>query len=110
MTLTASDLLNEISQYEIGNIDKIFTEKDLKKRFSKMDHSEIQSFLLSCGAQFSEIKNHPILNDEEKTTKIETDYILSFFGLNMKLGPITEWGLNMDKKKKLLQNYIVKFI
>ena len=45
------------------------------------------------------IKSIIIKNDEEKTTKIETDYILSFFGLNMKLGPITEWGLNMDKKK-----------
>ena len=33
-----------------------------------------------------------------KSEKIETDIILSFFGLVMKLGPIAEWGLNMDKK------------
>ena len=33
-----------------------------------------------------------------KTEKIKTDNILSFFGLVMKLGPIIEWGLNMDKK------------
>ncbi len=39
-----------------------------------------------------------IKSDEEKKIKIETDYILSFFGLIMKLGPIAEWGLNMDKK------------
>ena len=39
-----------------------------------------------------------IKNDDGKETEIETDYILSFFGLIMKLGPITEWGLNMDKK------------
>ena len=77
MSLTASDLLNEISQYEIGNIDKIFTEKDLKKRFSKMDHSEIQSFLLSCGAKFSEIKNHPILNDEEKQKHLKNIFIFN---------------------------------
>jgi|TARA_B100000959_G_scaffold216050_1_gene227555 thioredoxin reductase (NADPH) len=44
------------------------------------------------------IKSIIIKNDEEKKIKIETDYILSFFGLIMKLGPITEWGLNMDKK------------
>ena len=44
------------------------------------------------------IKSITIKNDEEKTEKIETDYILSFFGLIMKLGPIAEWGLNMDKK------------
>ena len=36
--------------------------------------------------------------DDEKNEKIKTDVILSFFGLIMKLGPITEWGLNIDKK------------
>tara|TARA_Y100000590_G_scaffold354520_1_gene407857 strand:+ start:1614 stop:2633 length:1020 start_codon:yes stop_codon:yes gene_type:complete len=44
------------------------------------------------------IKSINIKNNEEKILKIETDYILSFFGLIMKLGPIVEWGLNMDKK------------
>ncbi len=39
-----------------------------------------------------------IKNDDGKTEKIKTDVILSFFGLVMKLGPIAEWGLNMDKK------------
>lgn len=77
MSLTASDLLNEISQYEIGNIDKIFTEKDLKKRFSKMDHSEIQSFLLSCGAEFSEIKKHPCLSDEDKEKHLKNIFIFN---------------------------------
>ena len=37
-------------------------------------------------------------NDEGKFEKIETDYVLGFFGLIMKLGPITEWGLNLEKK------------
>ena len=36
--------------------------------------------------------------DDEKIEKIKTDTILSFFGLIMKLGPIAEWGLNMNKK------------
>ena len=45
-----------------------------------------------------DIKSITIKNDDEKTTKVDTDYILSFFGLVMKLGPIAEWGLNMDKK------------
>ena len=39
-----------------------------------------------------------IKNDEGKIEKIVTDYVLGFFGLIMKLGPITEWGLNLDKK------------
>ena len=36
--------------------------------------------------------------DDGKKEKIKTDIILSFFGLVMKLGPIAEWGLNMNKK------------
>ena len=36
--------------------------------------------------------------DDGQTEKIKTDIILSFFGLIMKLGPIAEWGLNMNKK------------
>ena len=36
--------------------------------------------------------------DDGKTEKIKTDIVLSFFGLIMKLGPIAEWGLNMNKK------------
>ena len=36
--------------------------------------------------------------DDKKSIKIETDYILGFFGLIMQLGPIAEWGLNMNKK------------
>jgi len=39
-----------------------------------------------------------IKHEDSKTEQIKTDNILSFFGLIMKLGPIIEWGLNMDKK------------
>jgi thioredoxin reductase (NADPH) len=39
-----------------------------------------------------------IKHEDGKLEKIKTDYILSFFGLIMKLGPIAEWGLNIDKK------------
>ena len=39
-----------------------------------------------------------IKNDDGKIEKIVTDYVFGFFGLIMKLGPITEWGLNLDKK------------
>ena len=36
--------------------------------------------------------------DDGKIEKIKTNIVLSFFGLVMKLGPIAEWGLNMNKK------------
>jgi len=46
-----------------------------------------------------EIKSIHIKDEEGKIEKITTDCVLGFFGLIMKLGPITEWGLNLDKKK-----------
>ena len=45
-----------------------------------------------------ELKSITIKFDDGKIEKIQTDVILGFFGLIMKLGPIAEWGLNMDKK------------
>ena len=39
-----------------------------------------------------------IKHDDETIKKIKTDYVLGFFGLIMQLGPIAEWGLNLDKK------------
>ena len=39
-----------------------------------------------------------IKNDDGETKNIKTDYALGFFGLIMQLGPIANWGLNIDKK------------
>ena len=36
--------------------------------------------------------------DSGKTEKIKTNVVLGFFGLIMKLGPIADWNLNMNKK------------
>ena len=44
------------------------------------------------------IESISIKFEDGKIEKIKTDTILSFFGLVMKLGPIAEWGLNMNKK------------
>ena len=39
-----------------------------------------------------------INHDDGQVKNLETDYVLGFFGLIMQLGPIAEWGLNIDKK------------
>ena len=44
------------------------------------------------------INSITIKNENGKTEEIKTDFLLGFFGLIMKLGPIAEWGLNLDKK------------
>ena len=44
------------------------------------------------------IKSIKIKHDDESLKEVETEYVLGFFGLIMKLGPILNWGLNLDKK------------
>ena len=44
------------------------------------------------------IESINIKHDDETIKEIKTDYVLGFFGLIMQLGPIAEWGLNLDKK------------
>ena len=39
-----------------------------------------------------------IEHENKEVKKLETDYVLGFFGLIMKLGPIANWGLNLNKK------------
>ena len=39
-----------------------------------------------------------IKTEDGKIEKIGADCVLGFFGLIMKLGPIAEWGLNIEKK------------
>ena len=34
---------------------------------------------------------------EEKESFVQVDYLLPFFGLKMELGPIANWGLNLEK-------------
>ena len=38
-----------------------------------------------------------IEHDNKEIKKLKTDYVLGFFGLIMQLGPIANWGLNLDK-------------
>ena len=39
-----------------------------------------------------------IKHDNNQIKNLKTDYVLGFFGLIMQLGPILDWGLNIDKK------------
>ena len=39
-----------------------------------------------------------IKHDNSETKTLKTDFVLGFFGLIMQLGPIANWGLNIDKK------------
>ncbi len=45
-----------------------------------------------------QVNSIDIKNDNNETKNLKTDYVLGFFGLIMQLGPIANWGLNIDKK------------
>ena len=39
-----------------------------------------------------------IIHDDKEVKNLKTDFVLGLFGLIMQLGPIINWGLNLDKK------------
>jgi len=45
-----------------------------------------------------QLESIDIKSDDKDVKTLKTDYALGFFGLIMQLGPIANWGLNIDKK------------
>ena len=74
------------------SIDKI---KELEKSGKLKIYTKYQ---LNSVKGEQNIKSIEIKHDDEGLEELETDYVLGFFGLIMKLGPILDWGLNLDKK------------
>ena len=70
--------VNELK--EIGKIN-LYTKYQLKSANGK-----------------NKLENIEIISDDKEVKTLDTDYVLGFFGLIMQLGPIAEWGLNIDKK------------
>jgi len=69
------------------------------KQLEKEGKVEILTqYQLSSVTGENKIKSIEIKHDDGSIKKIETNYVLGFFGLIMKLGPIVNWGLNLDKK------------
>ena len=47
----------------------------------------------------NQLESIDIKHDDGEIKNLKTDYVLGFFGLVMQLGPIANWGLNIDMKK-----------
>jgi thioredoxin reductase (NADPH) len=45
----------------------------------------------------NQVKSVTLKSNEGKESQFECDMVLAFFGLTMKLGPVADWGLNLDK-------------
>ncbi len=70
--------IKELSEKNIINLYTKYSIKDVKGNGS-LEEVEIKS-------------------EEGESKILKADYVLGFFGLIMQLGPIVEWGLNLDKK------------
>ena len=70
--------IKELSEKKIINLFTKYSIKDVKGNGS-LEEVEIKS-------------------EDGESKIIKADYVLGFFGLIMQLGPIAEWGLNLDKK------------
>ena len=75
-----------------ASIDKV---NQLKDEGKIEVHTKYQLGSVSGNEKVESIN---IKHDDESIKEIKTDYVLGFFGLIMQLGPIAEWGLNLDKK------------
>ena len=70
--------IKELSKKSIINLFTKYSIKDVKGN-GTLEEIEIKS-------------------EEGESKTIKADYVLGFFGLIMQLGPIADWGLNLDKK------------
>ena len=72
---------------------------DKVKKLEKDGKLEIfTEYQLSSIKGNTSIASIDIKHDDGNIKTLKTDYVLGFFGLIMQLGPILNWGLNLDKK------------
>ena len=69
--------------------------KELNKTGKLSLYTSYQMESLIGDKNINEVK---IKHEDGKIEQLKTDYVLGFFGLIMQLGPILNWGLNIDKK------------
>ena len=96
---------------ELSNISKVNlihrrdgfsgAEASVQKVKDLNDHGKINlytKYQIDSVLGNGKIDRVKIKHDDGETKEFKTDYVLGFFGLIMQLGPILEWGLNINKK------------
>ena len=81
------------SKASVENIMKLNREKKLDL-FTKYSINSLNGE--------NSLESIDIIDDKNNVKKINANYVLGFFGLIMQLGPILDWGLNIDKKTILV--------
>ena len=101
---SALDWTNELSK--IAKVTLMHRRKEFKaapdsvSKMLKLEKEQKINFLIGQIQNIEELNNDRIkvkTKNNEEIKSFEVDYLLPFFGLKMELGPIAEWGLNLDK-------------
>ena len=73
---------------------------DKVKKLEKDGKLEIYTkYQLTSAKGNTSLESIEIKHEEGEIKSLKANYLLGFFGLIMQLGPILNWGLNLDKKK-----------
>ena len=101
---SALDWTNELSK--TSNVTLMHRRKEFKaspdsvSKMLELEKNKKVNFLLGQIKGIEDLKNDKIkviTKNNEETKNFEVDYLLPFFGLKMELGPIANWGLNLDE-------------
>ena len=101
---SALDWTNELSK--VSNVTLMHRRKEFKaspdsvSKMLELEKDKKINFLMGQIQNIEGLDNGKILittKDNEEVTNFEVDYLLPFFGLKMELGPIANWGLNLDQ-------------
>jgi thioredoxin reductase (NADPH) len=101
---SALDWTNELSK--TSNVTLMHRRKEFKaspdsvSKMLELEKDKKVNFLLGQIKGIEDLKNDKIkviTKNNEETNNFEVDYLLPFFGLKMELGPIANWGLNLDE-------------
>ncbi len=73
---------------------------DSVSKMLELEKNKKVSFFMGQIQNIEDLNNGKIrveTKDNDKSINFEVDYLLPFFGLKMELGPIANWGLNLEE-------------
>ena len=101
---SALDWTNELSKTSIVTLmhrrKEFKASPDSVSKMLELEKDKKVNFLLGQIKGIEDLKNDKIkviTKNNEEIENFEVDYLLPFFGLKMELGPIANWGLNLDE-------------
>ncbi|WHQ46401.1 MAG: NAD(P)/FAD-dependent oxidoreductase [Candidatus Midichloria sp.] len=78
------------------------TPESMKKINTKVEESKIELVipyqLHKIHGENGRLNSIEVINFDNNTKLIEADYLLLFFGLSMNIGPILDWGIDIENK------------